>query len=156
MTAGTRQPTVSAPLATGGTESPVHATCVARDGRGVLLRGPSGSGKSDLALRLLEAGFELVADDQVLLAREGGRVTARAPAALAGLIELRGIGILRLGHLARSPVDLVVDLGGTPERLPEDRPCRLLGTPVPRIDLDPWTLSATARVRFALDGRRAH
>jgi HPr Serine kinase C-terminal domain len=72
----------------------VHGTVVAIDGGGVLLRGPSGRGKSDLALRLIDAGARLVADDQVLLQRSGMQVLARAPAVLAGLLEIRGVGIV--------------------------------------------------------------
>ena len=70
----------------------VHATCVAIGDRAVLLCGPSGSGKSDLALRLIDGGAQLVADDQVVLRAEGGRIVARAPEALAGRMEVRGIG----------------------------------------------------------------
>src|SRR6516162_9304950 len=73
----------------------IHASCAARDGAGVLLLGPPGSGKSDLALRLLDCGFMLVADDRVEV--EGG--VARPPPALAGLLEVRGLGILRLPYL---------------------------------------------------------
>ena len=74
----------------------VHATAVAIDGRALLLRGPSGAGKSDLALRLIDAGARLIADDQSVLRREGGRLLAAVPAAIAGLIEVRGVGILRV------------------------------------------------------------
>ena len=111
----------------------VHATCVAlrphgkpsaRAWRAVLLRGPSGAGKSDLALRLIEAGGRLVADDQTRLARHGRGLVATAPTTLAGLIEVRGVGIVKLARgqlLARAPLALLVDLV-TPdriERLPE-------------------------------------
>ena len=77
----------------------LHATAVAIDGRAVLLRGPSGSGKSDLALRLIDAGARLVADDQSELSRRGDVLMVRAPATIAGLIEVRGLGILRLDAL---------------------------------------------------------
>src|SRR5580693_1856546 len=91
-----------------------HATTVAIDGRGVLLRGPSGSGKSDLALRLIDAGARLVADDQSELSRHGETIIVRAPAAIAGLIEVRGVGILRVDTIAEAPLALVADLT-TPE-----------------------------------------
>ncbi len=74
----------------------VHATAVAIEGEAVLLRGPSGSGKSDLALRLIDGGAQLVADDQTLLRRAGGRVLASAPPAIAGLLEVRGVGVVRV------------------------------------------------------------
>src|SRR3546814_17418763 len=77
----------------------VHATCIAIDGRGILLRGPSGSGKSDLALRLIDGGALLVADDQVILTEADGELTASAPATTAGRMEVRGIGVVDMPHL---------------------------------------------------------
>jgi HPr kinase/phosphorylase len=115
----------------------LHASCAARDGAGVLLIGPPGSGKSDLLLRLLDHGFSLVADDQVVL--EGG--VARAPDVLAGLIEVRGLGILRSAYLASTPVAL-----GAGERLPEPE----LHLGVPLVHIDPAQASAPARVAAAL------
>ena len=123
-----------------------HASCAARDGHGVLLLGPSGSGKSDLLLRLVDRGFALVADDQVEV-EEG---VARAPAALAGLIEVRGLGVLRLPWVASAPLALMVVLGeGQGERLPE--PVRDPRLGLPRVSLDPWAASAPLRVSLALD-----
>src|SRR5580704_3087321 len=91
-----------------------HGSCVARDGAGVLLLGPSGAGKSDLALRLLGRGFVLVADDQVDVI-DG---FARAPGALAGLLEVRGFGIVRLPYLSDIKLYVVIELAGQRERLP--------------------------------------
>src|SRR5437588_5560986 len=88
----------------------MHGTAVAIDGRGVLLRGPSGSGKSDLALRLIDAGARLVADDQTELRRDGDAIIARAPPTIAGMIEVRGLGIVRIEALPAAPVALLVDL----------------------------------------------
>ena len=124
----------------------IHASCVALDGRGVLLLGPSGSGKSDLALRLIDSGFMLVADDRVRV--EAG--TASAPVALAGLIESRGLGIFRLDrHLDGATITLCVRLSREPPaRLP--RPERHEETGAPLIVLDPWAPSAVARIRLAL------
>ncbi|QUS36531.1 HPr kinase/phosphorylase [Falsirhodobacter algicola] len=96
----------------------VHASAVAVDGRGVLILGPSGSGKSALALRLMAAGAVLIADDRVVLRCDDGTLLADAPAALAGRIEARGIGILNAAH-APAPLHLAVDLGrDEPQRLP--------------------------------------
>jgi serine kinase of HPr protein (carbohydrate metabolism regulator) len=130
----------------------IHGTCVALSGLGVLLRGPSGSGKSDLALRLIDGGAKLVADDQVELALDAaGRVMARAPATLSGLIEVRGIGILRMNAVRTAPVGLVADL--TPEdqveRLPEAETCMLLDRHVRRLALAPFNDSTPAKLRLA-------
>jgi HPr kinase/phosphorylase len=122
----------------------VHGTCVARDGAGVLLLGPSGAGKSDLALRLLARGFDLIADDRVVI-EEGA---ARPPAALAGLLEVRGLGLLRLPHLAAARLTLAVELGDG-ERLPEPRRHDPLGIPVVTVRAD--AASAADRVCLALD-----
>ena len=119
----------------------LHASCAARDGAGLLIIGPPGSGKSDLLLRLLDHGFALVADDRVDV--EGG--VARAPAALQGLLEVRGLGIVRLPFLAAVPLALVVLLGAA-ERLPE--PAQHLGLPM--VIIDPAQASAAQRTRLAL------
>jgi len=132
----------------------LHATAVAIDGRGVLIRGPSGAGKSDLALRLIDRGARLVADDQCALRREGDRAMICAPAAIAGLLELRGIGIARLDALAEAPLELVVDLVRPEaiERLPEPRCETILGIEFPVIALAPFEPSAPAKLRVALAG----
>jgi serine kinase of HPr protein (carbohydrate metabolism regulator) len=129
----------------------IAASCVEMFGLAVLLRGPSGSGKSDLALRLIDAGATLVADDQVALRADAGTLRATAPPALAGLIELRGIGLLRLEAAAEATVGLVVDLApdAPPERLPEPSHCVIEGITVPRIAIEPFQASAAARVRGA-------
>ena len=129
-----------------------HGTCVEIDGSGVLLRGPPGSGKSDLALRLIDGGARLIADDQAVLQREKDRVIVRAPATIAGLIEVRGVGILRLDPFSEAPLALVVDLdpAAQVERLPEPRCETVLGLAVPLIALAPFEASAAAKLRFAL------
>jgi RNase adaptor protein for sRNA GlmZ degradation len=124
----------------------VHATCIALDGpggpRGVLLRGPSGAGKSDLALRMIDQGARLVADDQCELHRRdgpaGGRLMARAPAAIAGEMEVRGLGIVGVPILAEAPVALLVDLVAPEavERLPDEESEVIGGLAVPRVALD--------------------
>ena len=130
----------------------LHATAVAIDGRAVLLRGPSGSGKSDLALRLIDAGARLVADDQSELSRRGDVLLVRAPATIAGLFEARGLGILRLNALAEAPVGLIADLVGADriERLPPRRTCSILGITLPLIELAPFEASAAPKLRLAL------
>ena len=130
----------------------VHATAIAIDGRAILLRGPSGAGKSDLALRLIDCGARLVADDQVELRRAGERVLVTAPAALAGLIEVRGVGILRIEAVAEATLALLVDLVPSAEvdRLPEIRREDVLGVAAPTIALSPFEASAAAKLRLAL------
>ena len=108
----------------------MHASCVAVSGRGVLILGPSGSGKSALALQLMALGAELVADDQTELSVEDGLI-ARCPAALSGLIEARGVGLLRADCLPQALIRLVVDMATSePDRLPPNRLVTLLGTEV--------------------------
>jgi len=130
----------------------VHATCVALDDVAVLLRGAPGSGKSDLALRLIDGGAQLVADDQVELSAAGGALLARPPAVLAGLLEVRGLGILRFPHRAEAPLGLVVDLVASErvERLPLPGRTELLGVAVPRLALAPFEASAPAKLRQAV------
>ena len=131
----------------------IHGTCVEQSGVGVLLRGPSGSGKSDLALRLIDGGAALVADDRVDLAVRGGHLSAAAPANLVGLIEVRGMGIMRVPYRPRTVIGLVIDLVGqnTMERMPDPMVCNLLGIETPLIRLAAESASATAKVRLAVD-----
>jgi HPr kinase/phosphorylase len=133
------------------TTSLVHGTAVAVDGGAILLRGPPGAGKSDLALRLIDAGARLVADDQVELRRDGRQILARAPATLAGLVEIRGIGIIHVDALQEAPLVLLVDLilSGEVERLPERRFETVLGLAIPLIAQAPFEASAAAKLRFA-------
>ena len=130
----------------------MHGSCAARDGHGVLLIGPPGAGKSDLVLRLLGRGFDLVADDQVDIAE--GQVSA--PAALAGLLEVRGLGILRLPYVPSAHLALVVDLTLRADRLPEPGlhaglPGSHAGLKVPLVHIDADAASAPDRVIMALD-----
>ena len=129
----------------------VHATAVAIDGGAVLLRGPPDAGKSDLALRLIEGGAKLVADDQTELRRSGERVLARAPASIAGLIEVRGLGIVEVPAIAEAPLALIVDLVAPEliERLPERRFEAILGVVLPVIALAAFEASTPAKVRLA-------
>ena len=130
----------------------VHASTVAIEGRAVLITGPSGSGKSDLALRLLDRGFTLVSDDQTVVKRDGARLLASAPANIAGKLEIRGIGIVDLEFVSGIPVALIVELTSDIQRLPDDaRERPLLGVSLPLISIDAMTASAPSKVALALD-----
>jgi serine kinase of HPr protein (carbohydrate metabolism regulator) len=130
----------------------VHATAVAVGEHAVLLRGPSGSGKSDLALRLIDAGARLVADDQTRLWREGDAVFLRAPQPIAGLIEVRGVGIVRMTPLPRARLALIADLVAPQhvERLPEPSSETIFGLAIPLVAIAPFEASAPAKLRLAL------
>jgi|TARA_B100002052_G_C15781623_1_gene551841 HPr kinase/phosphorylase len=131
----------------------VHATCVSLYGAGLIIRGPSGAGKSDLALRLIDRGARLVADDRVDLLVSDNGVIARAPETLAGLLEVRGLGILRVPVLEATVVRLVVKLVNHKNvpRLSDRRMTNLIGMDVPTVTLDPFETSAVPKVRLALE-----
>ena len=130
----------------------VHASTVASDGRAVLISGPSGSGKSDLALRLLDRGFTLVSDDQTIVRREGDRLIASAPPTIKGKLEIRGIGIVEMNTVDDVPVALFVELTSEIMRLPDDRRERpVLGVSLPLVSVDALTASAASKVALALD-----
>ena len=130
----------------------VHASTVATGGRAVLLSGPSGSGKSDLALRLIDRGFTLVSDDQTVVMREGDRLIASAPPTIAGKLEVRGLGIVEMETLTDVPIALFVELTSDIERLPdENRERSILGVELPLISIDARTASAPSKVALALD-----
>ncbi|THD57929.1 MAG: HPr kinase/phosphorylase [Phenylobacterium sp.] len=116
---------------------------------GVLIEGPSGAGKSDLALRALDRGFRLVADDRVALWAVGNRLFGRAPPALEGLIEVRGLDVVRVDALPLARVALAARCG-TPERLPDPAETRICGVSLPRIEIDPREPSAPAKLSRAL------
>jgi HPr kinase/phosphorylase len=138
----------------------VHGTCVALGPQAALLRGSSGSGKSDLALRFLALPAEgslaprLVADDQVAVELEGSKLIVSAPSALAGKLEVRGVGIMGVPHLAQARLVLIVDLVASdemqrlpPEPLPETT---LLGVGLPTLQLAPFEHSAPLKLKMAL------
>lgn len=130
--------------------SSLHGTAVVVGGRGVLLLGPSASGKSDLALRLIDRGAVLLADDYVLVSALDGELHLAAPPAIAGLLELRGVGLLRLPFVDSGTARLLVDLARPPERLPEPGTTGLHGVYLPRIGLRAFEASAPLKVERAL------
>jgi HPr kinase/phosphorylase len=149
---------VSGPTADGEI---VHATLVARDGAGVLLRGSSGAGKSDLALRLIGSGggWRLVSDDQVELravqsgATPGG-VVGHGPAAIAGKLEARGLGVVELPAIASAPIRLVIDLvprDAVPRMPEEGETVALLGVAVPLLRLHAFDASTPQKIALGLD-----
>ena len=128
----------------------MHASCVAIGGRAVLISGPSGSGKSDLALRLLDRGAVLVSDDYTMLEARGGALLATAPAAIAGRMEVRGVGIVERPYVCKVPVALLIDLARPPERLPLPEAVPLAGIAIPAIGLSALEASAPLKVEAAL------
>jgi len=130
----------------------LHASTVATEGRAVLITGPSGSGKSDLALRMLDRGFSLVSDDQTIVKRDGKRLLASAPHNIAGKLEIRGIGIIDMDRTDNVPIALVVELTSDIQRLPDDsRERPFLGVKLPLVTIDAMTASAPSKVALALD-----
>ncbi|MCH7937715.1 MAG: HPr kinase/phosphatase C-terminal domain-containing protein [Proteobacteria bacterium] len=130
----------------------IHATTVDIDGSGVLLSGPSGSGKSDLALRLIDGGARLVADDRTDLALADGRLVASVPREIAGRMEVRGLGVLEKDAVPQTVLALVVELVGPEdvERAPETATVTFLGVDVPVVRLHAFEASAAAKVRAVL------
>ena len=129
----------------------LHASTVALDGRAVVISGPSGSGKSDLALRLIDRGFVLVSDDQTIVKKDGDRLIATAPPTIAGKLEVRGIGIVDMERTESAPIALAVELTGEIQRLPDDSRERLiLGVKLPLISINAAEASAPAKIALAL------
>ena len=130
----------------------LHASCVAINGRGVLLTGASGSGKSDLALRLIDRGAILVGDDGVAIQARSGRLYARSGPNIEGQIEIRGLGIVALPFVEEAPLALAIALDQPVQRMPAELlPMRLIeGLTLPLIALDPFAASAPVKVEKAL------
>ena len=130
----------------------LHASTVALNGRAVLIMGPSGSGKSDLALRLIDRGFTLVSDDQTIVKKEGNKLLASAPSNIRGKLEIRGVGIVDMEMTDNAPIALAVELTSDITRMPDDsRERPMLGIGIPLISVDAMTASAASKVALALD-----
>jgi HPr kinase/phosphorylase len=147
----------------GDIEIRVHGTAIALGGQALLLRGPSGSGKSDLALRALNLGsgahgterFELVADDQVLITSTGQGLVVSPPERLAGLMEVRGLGILPIPHRPKARLVMLADLvaPSAVERLPDPWPFETLhGVKLPVMRLVAFEASSPAKLALAIHG----
>ncbi|MET0137080.1 MAG: HPr kinase/phosphatase C-terminal domain-containing protein [Sphingobium sp.] len=132
-------------------QNPLHATSIAIDGRVVLLIGASGSGKSDLALRLIDRGATLVSDDYTDITVCAGQLIAAPPATIAGKMEVRHLGIVDMPHVHNLPVALAISLDDKPERMP-DRSQRLtiMGIDIPLLRLNALEASTSIKVEMAL------
>lgn len=131
----------------------LRGTCISIDGHAVLLRGASGSGKSDLALRLIDGGGELVADDYTEVEQDGGGgLAAMAPAAIQGLLEVRGLGVIGIGARPSALLVAVIDLVplADVDRMPEPQQVQILATFLPCFRLFAFEASAAAKVRLAV------
>ena len=132
----------------------LNATCIAIDNKGVLIAGPAGAGKSDLALRMIDGGAELIADDQTELKIEKNQLIASAPKSIKGLFEVRHVGLLRLPFGKPAPVVLYIDLAllhEKLERLPERDDISLLDQPIRRLKLPAFAASTPAKIRAVLN-----
>ena len=128
----------------------LHASTVAIDGQAVLIIGVSGSGKSDLALRLIDRGAKLISDDYTLLTRVGAVLMASSPATIKGKLEVRGIGIIDCDALDAAPAVLIVRIDEVPLRMPEDDVQNIIGIAIPVVALAPFEASAPIKVELAL------
>lgn len=129
----------------------LHASCVAKDGRAILISGRSGSGKSDLALRLIDRGADLVSDDYTIVRRLGGKLVASAPENIRNKLEIRGLGILEFEVMADAQVCLMVELSTDVERMPlMPGFIAIAGVQVPSVRLNSLEASAPVKVEVAL------
>lgn len=128
----------------------IHASCVSLGGRAVLIAGASGSGKSDLALRLIDRGATLVSDDYTIVVAIAGRLVASPPPTIAGRMEVRGVGLLDMRFEEGVTICLLVDLDRPPERLPHGAEIEVAGLDLPVIGLAGLEASAAIKVETAL------
>lgn len=129
----------------------IHSSSIVIDGSAILLSGPSGSGKSDLALRLIDHGAMLLSDDYTLVQRDGDMLIARPPETIEGRMEVRGVGIVEMPHCPAAPVALILDLSAAPDRMPETpSTLTIAGVAVPVLPFAPFEASAPIKVALAL------
>ncbi len=129
-----------------------HASSVAINGIGVMIAGPSGSGKSDLALRLIDRGAKLISDDYVDLSLSDNEILLTAPEKISGKIEIRSLGIFDCDHVSNIPLQLQVALTPNPERFPLDSQTEtIMSVPIATITLNPAEASAPIKVEMALN-----
>lgn len=133
----------------------IHATCVAIDGQSILICGRSGSGKSDLALRLIDRGAMLVSDDYTIIHNQSGALLASAPANIRGKIEVYAIGIIELEHIQNVPIALIVTIDEAVARMPDEHARRnIAGIALPVISVSPHHASAPIKIEIALNALR--
>lgn len=132
----------------------LHASSVSIDGRAVLIEGMSGSGKSDLAMRLIDRGATLVSDDYTIVRRVDGKLLAVSPPNIAGLCEVRGVGLVAMPFESDVPVALIVSTAELIQRLPEDATTRIVaGVKIPTATVAPLEASAPIKVEMLLKTR---
>jgi len=129
-----------------------YATAVTYCGFGILIRGPSGSGKSDLALRLIDDGAGLVADDQVVIKEVGQELYLSPPDSLSGLIEVRGVGVIKIEYVSDIRLCLIVELDPRNEiqRIPKIKEELIKKIPVPVINMYAFESSVLAKIKIIL------
>ena len=132
----------------------LHASCVSIGGRAVLIEGLSGSGKSDLALRLIDRGAALVSDDYTIVRRIDGKLIASAPPNIGGLIEVRGVGLVPMPFENDVPIALIASIATTIERLPDLNSTRIVaGVAIPTCLIAPFEASAPIKIEMLLQLR---
>lgn len=130
----------------------LHVSAISKGGRAILIGGPSGSGKSDLALRLIDRGARLISDDYTVVRQENGRLIAGAPLTIRGKLEVRGLGIVEMDPVDDVPVCLYVNLAAPIERLPEGNESVLLsGIEIPFLAVAAFEASAPLKIELALE-----
>lgn len=129
----------------------VHATAIAINDHGVLLVGPSGSGKSDLALRLIDRGAVLISDDAVYIEQSSGKALLQAAPNIEGRIELRGVGIIEVPHTKYTAMRMVAEMAAPDERIPSTNlSTNIAGHSVPSVKIAALEASAPLKVEYAL------
>ena len=130
----------------------IHSTAISLNGDGILIKGPSGSGKTDLALRLIESGGKLISDDQVIIKKKAERLFLSSPKELNGLMQLSGIGIVKVDYVQNIPLELVVKLQpyNVLDPFPINREEFIKDLSIPALNLYSFAVSATSKIKIAL------